>query len=74
MDRKPELEKKLLDLFIEFSPKVEEANDAYQLSVSFGTKRAEVVWPYPLHEVFFDFWEGDSKVIAHCAPHGGRGA
>lgn len=52
MDRKPEIEKKLLDLFQEFSPKIEVAKDAYHLSVSFGEKKAEMIWPYPLHEVF----------------------
>lgn len=64
MDRKPELEREILDLLSGFAPRIEVAEDAYQLSVSFDAKRAEVVWPYPLHEVFFDFWEGDRKVLS----------
>ncbi|ADZ92005.1 hypothetical protein Marme_2778 [Marinomonas mediterranea MMB-1] len=64
MDRKPELERELLDLLSTFSPTIEVANDAYQLSVSLAAKRAEVVWPHPFHEVFFDFWEGDRKVLS----------
>ncbi|MCX2835088.1 hypothetical protein [Microbulbifer thermotolerans] len=64
MDRKPDLERKLLETLSAFSPKIEVAKDAYQLSVSLHTKRAEIVWPYPLHEVFFDFWEEDCKVLS----------
>jgi hypothetical protein len=64
MERKPEIERELLGILGAFSPSIEVENDAYQLSVSLAAKRAEVVWPYPLHEVFFDFWEGDSKVLS----------
>ena len=64
MDRKPEIERELLGLLRAFSPIIYVANDAYQLSVSSAAKRVEVVWPYPLHEVFFDFWDGDSKILS----------
>jgi hypothetical protein len=64
MDRKPELERELLELFSAFSAKIEIAKEAYQLSVCHGSKRAEVVWPYPLHEVYFDLWDGQSKVLS----------
>ncbi|MGD9170519.1 MAG: hypothetical protein PVI97_10740 [Candidatus Thiodiazotropha sp.] len=64
MERKPELERDLLGLLSAYSPAIEVENDAYQLSVLLAAKRAEVVWPYPLHEVFFDFWEGESKVLS----------
>lgn len=64
MERKPELEKELLRLLSTFSPAIGVAKDAYQLSVSSSTKRAEVIWPYPLHEVFFDFWEGNTKILS----------
>lgn len=64
MDRKLELERELLGLLSAFSPTIDVANDAYQLSVSSAAKRAEVVWPYPLHEVFIDFWDRDKKVLS----------
>lgn len=64
MESKPELKRELLGLLSAFSPTIGVVNDAYHLSVSSGEKRAEVLWPYPLHEVFFDFWEGDSKVLS----------
>ncbi|MEW8029834.1 MAG: hypothetical protein AB2792_09640 [Candidatus Thiodiazotropha sp.] len=64
MERKPELEGELLGLLSAFSPTIAVKNDAYQLSVSLAAKRAEVAWPYPLHEVFFDFWEADRKVLS----------
>ena len=64
MERKPELEEELLGLLSAFSPTIEVDNDAYQLSVSLASKRAEVIWPYPLYEVFFDFREGNRKVLS----------
>ena len=62
MDSK--IETLLLDRMNEFNPKLSFENDAHKLIVSLDDKRAEIVWPNPIMEVFFDFWEDEEKVFS----------
>jgi hypothetical protein len=50
-------EKLLLETLADFSPTISKRDGAYHVSAESGVKRVNIVWPYPLGEVFLDFLE-----------------
>jgi hypothetical protein len=64
MERDKKLESDLITSLASYAPRISWEKDAYMLETSYKNKRALVVWPYPLMEVFFDLWENNKKIFS----------
>ena len=64
MERDKNIEKELLTSLSGYEPTINWEKDAYNLKLEYKNKSTKVVWPYPLMEVFFDFWEGNKKIFS----------
>lgn len=64
MDRNPNLEQSLKSSLADYNPVLELEGDAYKLRLNQGDKHIKVTWPYPLMEVYFDFWDGETIVFS----------
>ncbi len=47
-----------------YSPKVRYEKETYKLFATYQDKRAEVVWPSKLNEIFFDFWDSEERIFS----------
>lgn len=64
MSRDLQLEKVIAESLAEYSPRLSWENNAYRLKAGKAVMNVEVVWPYPLMEVYFDFTEKEEKVFS----------
>jgi hypothetical protein len=64
MDRNLNLELSLKSSLADYNPVLELEGDAYKLHLNQGDKRIKVTWPYPLMEVYFDFWDGETIIFS----------
>jgi hypothetical protein len=63
MSRYPLFEKELLDFLDGYSSNLSWENESYKLIVFKSEKTVEITWPYPINEVYFDFFENENKIF-----------
>ena len=64
MERDIKLENNLVNSLSSYAPRIGRDKEAYMLEASYKNKRALVVWPYPLMEIFFDLWDNNKKIFS----------
>lgn len=67
MERNPALEALLTGALEGFAPVLTHGDSAYELEASHGEKRAKVIWPVLLPELFFEFYRGEALLFSDSA-------
>ncbi|MNR25581.1 hypothetical protein D3C85_1427410 [compost metagenome] len=47
-----------------YSPEIVSDTDRVSVSAKYEDRKIEVVWPFPVMEIYFDHWIGESKVFS----------
>lgn len=69
MERDPLLEALLAGALEGLAPVLSHSESAYELEASHGAKRAKVIWPVPLPQLFFEFYEGEALLFSDSAEY-----
>ncbi len=54
----------LLTVCEKYSPAICCEKEVYKILMTYKNKRAEVIWPSKLREVFFDFWDSEERIFS----------